>query len=78
MYTMLLSNFISYKHKRIMFITKYDQGRLLSSKDIKVPAVVSSLSTSSRRTVFTCRANVEQREVSEVPIRKLSFILKAH
>jgi hypothetical protein len=32
------------------------------SKDIKVPADnISSCSTSSRRTVFNCRANVEQR-----------------
>jgi ATP-dependent Zn protease len=37
------------------------------SKDIKVPADnISSWSASSRRTVFNCRANVEQRKVSEV------------
>jgi hypothetical protein len=40
------------------------------SKDIKIPADnISSWSTSSRRTVFNCRANVEQRKVSEVPSR---------
>jgi hypothetical protein len=40
------------------------------SKDIKVPAdSISSWSTSSRRTVYNCRANVEQRKVSEVPSR---------
>jgi hypothetical protein len=42
MYIMLLSKLISYKQKRILFITKYDQGNSLPSKDIKVTADISS------------------------------------
>jgi hypothetical protein len=46
------------------------KGDILSCKDIKVPADnISSRSASSRRTVFNCRANTEQRKVSEVPSR---------
>jgi hypothetical protein len=46
------------------------QGNIMISKDIRVPADnISSWSTSSRRTVFNCRTNVEQRKVSEVPSR---------
>jgi hypothetical protein len=43
------------------------KANILSSKDIKVSADnVSSYRVSSTRTVFNCRANTEQRKVSEV------------